>query len=179
MFRIGSSTQQMLNEYLWVVQCKHMCQMSFLTISMRSPISLQILESVRDGNLTSQAIAIVSISVLLHQTVGSLFFSCLLPAPWASSSLCPSLWPMVAAILLPTATQDCWILWYRWTRGLDMLTAPLTPRKSMTQPWLSGSLLCSCLQPRLLSLVTAVWLHSPCVGQGPVGRMGYRSSWRS
>ncbi|OWK10422.1 KRTCAP3 [Cervus elaphus hippelaphus] len=26
---------------------------------------------------------------------------------------------------------DCWILWYRWTRGLDMLTAPLTPRKSI------------------------------------------------
>lgn len=56
--------------------------------------------------MTSQAIAIVSISVLLHQTVGSLFFSCLLPAPWASSSLCPSLWPMAAAVLLPTSCHS-------------------------------------------------------------------------
>lgn len=42
------------------------------------------------------------------------------------------------------------------------------------QPWLFGSLLCSCLQQRLFYLVTAVWQHSPSVGLGPAGRKGYR-----
>ncbi|XP_062934223.1 keratinocyte-associated protein 3 isoform X4 [Cynocephalus volans] len=71
---------------------------------------------------------------------------------------------------------DCWILGYRWTRILDILTATLTPQESMIQPWLSGSLLCSCLQWRLLYLVTAVWLHSPYVELGPAGRKGFRDS---
>lgn len=43
------------------------------------------------------------------------------------------------------------------------------------QPWLSGSLLCSCLQRRLPCLVTAAWLHSLSVGWGPTGRKGFRS----
>ncbi|XP_031790058.1 keratinocyte-associated protein 3 isoform X2 [Piliocolobus tephrosceles] len=44
------------------------------------------------------------------------------------------------------------------------------------QPWLSGSLLCSCLQGRLLYLVTAVWLHSLYVELGPAGRRDFRGS---
>lgn len=42
------------------------------------------------------------------------------------------------------------------------------------QPWLSGSLLCSCLLRRLFCLVTAVWRLSLSVGLGPAGRKGCR-----
>nr|XP_035129412.1 keratinocyte-associated protein 3 isoform X3 [Callithrix jacchus] len=44
------------------------------------------------------------------------------------------------------------------------------------QPWLSGSLLCSCLQGRLLYLVTAVWLHSLYLELGPAERRDFRGS---
>lgn len=47
------------------------------------------------------------------------------------------------------------------------------------QLWLSGSLLCSCLQLRLLFLVTVVWLHSRYGELGPAGRKGCRNSCRN
>lgn len=85
----------------------------------------------------------------IYVSVFSAFFA--VPKAWA----CPCNYPNLP--LLPYS-----------------LLVPPSSSPFRIQPWLSGFLLCSCLQRRLLCLVTAVWQHSPSVGLGLAGRKGYR-----